>query len=195
MTRRLRPARCGHAGRRFDRSLRQATKAHGGCQLMAASTHGDCRRERRSVRVWANVGGSAAYWRDFGVAIAGHMVASWRQPHLAFRTGALAALAACLGLALAAPSVLPTAERWSCATSRAPSGMEGSPQRLPHVHASARSRCNGDVGCAVGTPAPPEKAIWQNSPLPGDDRTIAETNRSRFSSVAQLPRREIRPAR
>jgi hypothetical protein len=46
----------------------------------------------------------------FAAAIIGHMASSWRQPLIAFSIGVYAFAAVCLGLALAAPSLLPLAE-------------------------------------------------------------------------------------
>jgi hypothetical protein len=49
-------------------------------------------------------------WAGFGVAIAGHALASWRRPRTALRIVALATLAVAIGLALAAPALLPVLE-------------------------------------------------------------------------------------
>jgi len=46
----------------------------------------------------------------FGAAICGHMLAAWRRPRTALAVGALAALAVVLGLAVAAPALLPVVE-------------------------------------------------------------------------------------
>ena len=46
----------------------------------------------------------------FGAAIAGHMLAAWRRPRTALLIGVLALLAVALGLAVAAPAVLPVLE-------------------------------------------------------------------------------------
>jgi hypothetical protein len=61
----------------------------------------------------------------FAAAIIGHMVSSWRQPLIAFSIGVYAFSAVCLGLALAAPSLLPLAELASIGTTykNLPSGM------------------------------------------------------------------------
>ena len=53
----------------------------------------------------------------FAAAIIGHMLSSWRHPLIAFSIGVYAFAAVCLGLALAAPSLLPLAELASIGTS------------------------------------------------------------------------------
>lgn len=46
----------------------------------------------------------------FGAAVIGHVLSRWRQPLVALHVGVLAALATVLGLAIAAPAVLPVLE-------------------------------------------------------------------------------------
>lgn len=58
-----------------------------------------------------------AVFAGFAAAIAGHVVSAWPSPRTMVSIAALGAIAALLGLALAAPSLLPLAELTSVATS------------------------------------------------------------------------------